>query len=76
MLWLGHPDCEATWEPAAALSPVLVANYEAGILAETSTECHATYGYIATTMVVKDAPQQPASKKSKTERLCQGDENG
>ena len=76
VLWLGRPECETTWEPATALSPSLVADYEAEILTETSTECDATYGHTSTTLVVKSALQEPALKKSKRERFCQDDENG
>ena len=76
VMWLGRPECETTWEPATALSPSLVADYEAGILTETSTEYDATYGHTSTTLVVKNALQEPALKKSKRERFCQDDENG
>ena len=40
-----------------------------------STECVATYGHTSTTLVVKNALQEPALKKSKRERFCQDDEN-
>lgn len=76
VMWLGRPECETTWEPATALSPSLVADYEAGILTETSTEYDATYGHTSTTLVVKNALQEPALMKSKRERFCQDDENG
>ena len=76
VIWLGRPGCETTWEPATALSPSLITNYEAGILTETSTECDATYGRTSTTLVVKNALEEPALKKSKREWFCQDDENG
>ena len=65
-----------TWEPATALSPSLVADYEAGILTESSIEHDATYGNTSTTLVVKNTPQEPTLKKSKREHFCQDDVNG
>ena len=67
VLWLGHPDCVTTWEPATALSPSLIADYEAGVLKEAASESQEAYGLTATTVVIKDKPQQPAAKKARRE---------
>ena len=76
MLWLGRPDHETTWEPATALSPSLIADYETGILKEAASESQAAYGLTATTVVMKDIPQQPAAKKVRREEGSQQDESG
>ena len=44
VLWLGHPDCVTTWEPATALSPSLIADYEAGVLKEAASKSQEAYG--------------------------------
>ena len=64
MVWLGHPQCKATWEPASSLSSSLVADYEAGIQTETVTESATTYGHISSTLVTKNnmSPEPPAKK--------------
>lgn len=67
MLWLSRPGNKATWEPANAISPSLVADYEAGLVMQTSTETEDTYGHTSTTVLVKPVPSEPAAKKARRE---------
>ncbi len=76
MLWLSRPDSETTWEPASALSPSLVADYEAGLLTQATSETEDTYGHTSTTVVVRAVPSEPARKKMRRKDLSREDELG
>ncbi len=69
MLWLCRPDSETTWEPATALSPSLVANYEAGIVTQSFYESQVSYGHSSTTVLVKESSAEPTAKKPRREQL-------
>ena len=70
VIWLGHPACKSTWEPASALSPSLVADFEAGIAKEAVTVSESTYGHTSTTVVMKDnSSQEPVTKKAKVDAI-------
>lgn len=44
VLWFGRSEKECTWEPATSLSPVLIQEFENGIVSETSMQKSRCYG--------------------------------
>ena len=79
VLWLGHPECKATWEPATSLPYELVEDYERGIIREATVDATPLYGHVFNTMSVTrrtDDILPRDAKKSKQERLCPDDLEG
>ena len=74
VLWLGRPECETTWEQSSVLSASLGADYEAGLLLQTSTESQTAFGHTSTILVTKGVPHKPVAKKVKKDCLGQADE--
>lgn len=52
VLWLGQPDCFATWEPAVSLPQSLVQQFEGGIVPEARVETIQLYGHMSSTLTV------------------------
>jgi len=74
-LWLGQPQCSATWEPASSLPLDLIEDYEAGISRESTLETKSMYGHVFNTMTIKRSGA-PETKKKKLERACIEDLEG
>ena len=51
-MWLGQPECYATWEPAESLPQCLVQQFEAGVVPETEVESVLLYGHVSNTVTV------------------------
>lgn len=78
-MWLGHPECKATWEPASNLPPTLIAHFEEGIQSEVLVKKSSMYGY--TSSLVHLSETHPVtiaqvSKKRKTDRMLINDIEG
>ena len=65
VLWLGHPECSATWEPASNLPHSLIRDYEAGIESEVSLEKASMYGYISNVLHVSRKQSQGSISEPK-----------
>ena len=77
VLWLGCPDCYATWEPASSLSRQLVADFEAGITTQPTIQTTSVYGHVSNIMAVSQMrTDQPQTKKRKEEQPCHRDLEG
>jgi len=71
VLWLGVPQCKATWEPASSVPQDLMADFEAGVTTEVDIDTTSAYGHVSNTMTVTHKPvSQPEVKKRKEERPC------
>ena len=68
ILWLGSPECSATWEPLTSLPKKLIDNYEAGLRTESQVNITTNYGHISGMITVthNDNALPPDTKKSKT----------
>ena len=67
-MWLGQSDLKVTWEPASALNPQLIQDFEEGVPSEVQKHNASLYGYKATTLTVaKHVSQVPQAKKAKND---------
>lgn len=65
LVWLGKPNTDSTWEPESSLPPMLVADYEAGILQEIQHETFVTGGQTLHTLSTNPAKQEQEAKRVK-----------
>jgi hypothetical protein len=67
VLWLGHPQHRATWEPEASLTKKLVEDFENGVAKETVTDTESLYGHVCNilTSSEKTSVSEPKSKKAR-----------
>ena len=78
-MWLGHPECKATWEPASNLPPTLISDFEAGIESEVSVKKASMYGYNSSLLHMsqkQSISQEQDPKKRKTDRMLVDDIEG
>ena len=69
-MWLGSPECSATWEPSTSLPKKLIEGYETGLRTESQVNITATYGHISGMITVThtDHALPPNTKKAKQTR--------
>ena len=70
VLWLGTPECNATWEPSTSIPQNLIDHYEAGLTADVTVNEIVQYGHTSGTInVTYTNDEKPATpKRAKCER--------
>ena len=77
VLWLGRPQCYATWEPASSLPHRLVDEFTAGLEAELQVDNVPMYGHISSTVTVaQQSSDSQKSKRQRQERPCHDELEG
>ena len=80
VLWLGHPECHATWEPAKSLPQSLVDSFEDGVMAESKVDSVNLYGHWSSIIATKSSGDkdvdEPKGKRTRQERPCYDDLEG
>lgn len=77
VLWLGHPKCNATWEPGPSLPQDLVKQFEESVGSEVRVDKQQLYGHMCSTVtVVPISPDTQKAKKVRRERPCHVDSEG
>ena len=78
VLWVGCPECYATWEPASSLPQDLIENFESGVSVETRVHLEPLYGHISGTITVSEMniTKVPVPKKARKQRQCLKDLEG
>jgi len=69
VLWLGQPQCNATWEPCSSLPPELIEDYETGIAREAAVETKFAYGHVVNTVTISKT-EAHGEKRKRQERPC------
>ena len=71
MLWLGQPECYATWEPAASLPQSLAQQFEGGILSRAEVETAPLCGHVSNVLTVSQKVSLTSdTKRMRKERPC------
>ena len=76
MLWLGCPECFATWEPASSLPTSLIDQFESEAIVESSVESVPLYGHVSSTVTVAQSSAEQGPAKKKQERTSVHDSQG
>lgn len=77
VLWLGRPECNATWEPACSLPQKVVDDYETGVAREIELDTTSLYGHVCNTVTMSGKTlERSEPKKKKTERPSYNDLEG
>lgn len=77
VLWLGCPECFATWEPASSLPTTLIEQFESETIGESSAESVPLYGHVSSTVTINEhSIEQPIEKKKRRERPSVDDTEG
>ena len=63
VLWLGRPECHASWEPAKCIPLSLVQQFEGGIMAESQATRVPMYGHISGILTVSHSSHETKRKK-------------
>ena len=69
-MWLGSPECSATWEPSSCIPKNLIDEYEAGLRTEAQVNTTTNYSHISglITIAKTDSTFPPETKKPKQVR--------
>ena len=71
VLWLGKPETDVTWEPAEAIDPNLIAEFESDTQGQPYAGTTSCYGQVSTTLMVhKKRLGPPSRKEMRMERPC------
>ena len=77
VLWLGCPECFATWESASSLPTTLIEQFESETTAESTVESVPMYGHVSSIVTIAErSAEQPAGKKRRRERTNVDDTDG
>lgn len=77
VLWVGRPECHATWEPAKSVPQYLVQQFEAGEASESEADTVPIYGHLSGIITTsKGSEDVQVAKKKKMERPCHEDVEG
>ena len=77
VLWLGQPECYATWEPAVSVPHGLVQQYETGVVSESTVESVSLYGHVSNTLTIsQQCSLTPEAKRMRQDRQICGNLGG